>query len=244
MRNLEVCLSPELIKHYGIDKKVVVVVDILRATSCMVTAFGHGVKSIIPVASLEECEKYRRKGYIAAAERDGKVAKGFDIGNSPYSYMDESIKGKTVALTTTNGTLAIQRSEPAEEVLIGSFLNRSVIANYLINHTTSDVLILCAGWKGKMNLEDSIFAGALVEDLKKYFYFNNDSAFVSQMLYNSAKADLFKFITGNSSHYKRLKNLNLDKDIQFCLQNDVYSLIPVMKDGALINKNLESVRIS
>lgn len=243
MRNLEVCLSPELIKHYGVENKIVVVVDILRATSCMVTAFAHGVKSIIPVASLEECEQYRIKGCIAAAERDGKIAKGFDIGNSPYSFMDKSLKGKTVALTTTNGTMAIQRAEAADEVVIGSFLNRSILANYLMNQT-ADVLILCAGWKGKMNLEDSIFAGALVEDLKNHFYFENDSAFAAQILYSSSKKDLFKFITTNSSHYKRLKNLNLDKDIRFCMQSDLYPVIPVMKEGALVKMKTESVKVS
>ena len=242
MRNLEVCLSPESIKLYGTENKIVVVVDILRATSCMVTALAHGVKSIVPVSSLEECEQYRAKGYIAAAERDGKIAKGFDIGNSPFSYMDKNLKGKTVALTTTNGTLAIQRASAADEVIIGSFLNRSVIVNYLINHT-SDVLILCAGWKGRMNLEDTIFAGALVEDLKNHFYFENDSAFAAQTLYSCSKNDLFGFITGNSSHYKRLKSLNLDKDIRFCLQSDLYSIIPMMKDGALVKMKSESVKI-
>lgn len=242
MRNLEVCLSPELIKQYGVENKIVVVVDILRATSCMVTAFAHGVKSIIPVGSLEECEQYRNKGCIAAAERDGKIAKGFDIGNSPFSFMEKTMKGKTIALTTTNGTIAIQRCESAAEVIIGSFLNRTIIGNYLINQT-NDVLILCAGWKGKMNLEDTIFAGALVEDLKNHFYFENDSAFAAQTLYGCSKKDLFKFVTGNSSHYKRLKNLNLDKDIRFCLQNDIYPVIPIMKEGALMKMKMESIKI-
>ena len=123
MRNLEVCLSSELIKNYGADNKIVIIVDILRATSCMVTAFAHGVKSIIPVATLEECEQYKQKGYIAAAERNGRIVEGFDIGNSPFSYMDKAYRNKTIALTTTNGTMAMQRLDAAEEVIIGAFLN-------------------------------------------------------------------------------------------------------------------------
>lgn len=242
MRNLEVCLSPELIKNYGVDNKTVVVVDILRATSCMVTAFAYGVKSIIPVATLEECEQYRGKGCIAAAERNGRVVEGFDIGNSPFSYMDPGFRNKTIALTTTNGTLAIQRVNSAAEVLIGSFLNKSAIADYL-KTVTNDILILCAGWKGKMNLEDTIFAGALVEELKGSFYYENDSAFASQTLYNCSKNDLFHFITANSSHYKRLKSLNLDKDIRFCVQNDLYNIIPRLKEGVLIAGNMEAVKI-
>ena len=235
-------MSPELIKNYGEDNKIVVVVDILRATSCMVTAFEHGVKTIIPVSSLEECEVYKQKGYITAAERNGKIVEGFDMGNSPFSYMNPSFKGKAIVVTTTNGTSAIQRLDKAKEVIIGSFLNKSAIAKYLIKKK-EDVLILCAGWKGKMNLEDTIFAGALVEELKDHFYFENDSAFAAQTLYHCSCNDLFHFITVNSSHYKRLKGLHLDEDIKFCLQQDIYNVIPVLKDGVLVNTKKETVKV-
>ena len=232
MKNIEVCLSPALLDLYGVENKVVVVVDILRATSCMTTGLAHGLKSIIPVAGLEECRDLRAKGFIAAAERDGKMADGFDLGNSPFSYMDKSLVGKSVAMTTTNGTQAISKSLKAEEIIIGSFLNKTAVSNYLLSQP-NDVLVLCAGWKGQINLEDTLFAGALVEMLYKDFSSENDSAITAHTLYKAAKGNLSKFLA-NSSHVLRLKRLNIIKDIDFCLQSDVYNVIPVLKKGELV----------
>jgi len=232
MKKIEVCFTPSLIDLYNVEKKVVVVVDILRATSCMTTAMANGVKSIIPVATIEECFSLRKKGFLAAAERDGKMADGFDLGNSPFSYMDKSLKGKTIAVTTTNGTLAITKSKKAAQVIVGSFLNQSVVANYLINQP-NDVIILCAGWKGKMNIEDTLFAGALVDAVKDEFTFEEDATLIAQSLYNVAKDDIAGFVA-KSSHVKRLNKLNIHKDIEFCLQPDIYPVIPMLKDDVLV----------
>ncbi|HXA02089.1 MAG TPA: 2-phosphosulfolactate phosphatase [Cytophagaceae bacterium] len=236
MKNIEVCLSPALLDLYGVENKVVVVVDILRATSCMTTGLAHGLKSIIPVASLDECSNLRAKGFIAAAERDGKMADGFDLGNSPFSYMDKSLVGKSVAMTTTNGTQAISKSLKAEEIIIGSFLNKTSVINYLLAQS-SDVLVLCAGWKGQINLEDTLFAGALVEGVGKEFASENDSAMTAYTLYQAAKGDLSKFLS-NSSHVRRLRKLNIIKDIDFCLQSDVYHVIPILKGGELVKMEM------
>ncbi|HVD97462.1 MAG TPA: 2-phosphosulfolactate phosphatase [Cytophagaceae bacterium] len=232
MKNVEVCLTPDLVKTYGVENKIVVVVDILRATSVMTTALAHGIQSITPVASVEECQCLKDSGYLAAAERDGKTVDGFDFGNSPFTYMDKSLAGKKLAVTTTNGTLAITRSVEAEEVVVGSFLNISSVANYLINQP-HDVMILCAGWKGRVNLEDTLFAGALIELLGNAFDSENDSAIAAVALYRMAKDDMMGFLK-NSSHAKRLKGLSIIKDIDFCLQRDVYDIIPVLKDGELV----------
>ncbi len=231
MKNVEVCLTPDLVKTYGVENKIVVVVDILRATSVMTTALAHGIKSITPVATVEECRALKEAGYLAAAERDGKTVDGFDFGNSPFTYMEKSFAGKKLAVTTTNGTLAITRSINAEEVVIGSFLNISSVANYLMAQQ-HDVMILCAGWKGMVNLEDTIFAGALVE-LLTTFDSENDSAIAAVALYRMAKDDMMGFLK-NSSHAKRLKGLSIIKDIDFCLQRDVYNIIPVLKNGELV----------
>ncbi len=232
MKNVEVCLTPDLVKTYGVENKIVVVVDILRATSVMTTALAHGIKSITPVATVEECRMLKEKGYLAAAERDGKTVEGFDFGNSPFTYMEPALAGKKLALTTTNGTLAITRSVSAEEVVIGSFLNITSVANYLISQQ-QDVLILCAGWKGRVNLEDTIFAGALVELLSNDFDSENDSAIAAVALFRMAQDDMMGFLK-NSSHAKRLKGLSIIKDIDFCLQRDTYNIIPVLKDGELV----------
>lgn len=233
MRNIEVCLSPKLICEYGAKGKIVVVIDILRATSCMVTAFAHGAKSIFPVETIEECKSLQCLGHLAAAERDGSIVEGFEIGNSPFSYLQPNIQGQSIVVTTTNGTVAIKLSAEADEILIGSFLNKTAVAQYILAQD-KDVLLVCAGWKYKMNLEDTIFAGALVALLKGEFESANDSTTAATILYETAKQDLFAFVTGNSSHYKRLKSLTLDKDIAFCLQQDIYTVIPVMQGAEMI----------
>lgn len=235
-RTVDVCFSPDLLHLYDLKDKTVVVVDILRATSCMTTAIAHGVKSITPVASLEECGLLKKKGLLAAAERDGQIAEGFDLGNSPFSYMNENIVGKDLAVTTTNGTLAITKSKDAIKVLIGSFLNISVLADFLLNEP-HNVLILCAGWKGKFNLEDTIFAGALAKRLCAEFKEACDAPLAAITLYDAAKSDMLTFLA-NSSHVKRLQKLEIHDDIAFCLQEDIYPVIPILKKGKLVKLKL------
>ena len=232
MRKIDVCPTPELLHLYSLTGKIVVVVDIFRATSCMTTAFAHGVAKIIPVAQLEECRALQRQGLIAAAERDARKADGFDLDNSPFSYMNPELIGQTIAVTTTNGTLAITKSVEADQVLIGSFLNKKTIVDYL-QSMPNDVLIVCAGWKGKVNLEDVLFAGAIVCILKNEFSVEDDSALSAFMIYEAGKFNMIKFIA-NSSHVRRLHGLGLTKDIEFCLREDVYDVLPLLDNGALI----------
>lgn len=232
MKKIDVCLSPELIHLYSVTDRVVVVVDILRATSCMTTAFAHGIKSITPFANLEDCLLMKGKGYITAGERNGEKVTGFDLGNSPFEYMNEQLKGKRIAFTTTNGTQAIAKSRQAREVIIGSFLNLASVTEYL-KSTQHDVLIICAGWKGKVNLEDTLFAGALVENLNDHIEPDCDAPLAAQHLYNQAKSDLVEFLK-NSSHVKRLNRLNIHKDIEFCMTESLYSVVPKLIDDELI----------
>lgn len=231
MKTIDVCVSPDLMHLYSVAGKSVVVVDILRATSSMTTAFAHGVESIYPVAKLEDCRAMRAKGYLIAGERDGEKVADFDLGNSPFEYMENELKGKQIALTTTNGTQAIAKSIGADEIIIGAFLNLSAVAAHLIK-SNNDILIVCAGWKGKVNLEDTVFAGALVEKLKDKFSLACDAPLMAQQLYNCAKHDLIKFL-GESSHVRRLNKLNIHDDMTFCLTFDKYAVVPVLRDGSL-----------
>lgn len=232
MKTIDVCLSPDLMHLYTVHDRTVVVVDILRATSCMTTAFAHDIESITPFAKLEDCLSMKPKGYFTAGERDGKKVDGFDLGNSPFEYMDPALKGKKIAFTTTNGTQAIAKSEGAREIIIGSFLNLSAVADYLL-HGENSVLVVCAGWKGKVNLEDTLFAGALVELLKEHIEPDCDAPLAAQHLYNQAKSNMVYFLK-NSSHVKRLAKLNIHKDIEFCLTPDQYPLVPKLRDKVLV----------
>lgn len=233
MKTIDVCLSPDLMHLYDVNDKTIVVVDILRATSCMTTALAHGIKSITPFAKLEECLAMKEKKYYTAGERDGQKVEGFDLGNSPFEYMAKKLKGKKIAFTTTNGTQAIAKSLGASEIVIGSFLNLTAVSTHLTKGS-NDVLIVCAGWKGKVNLEDTLFAGAVVEKVKEDFEPACDAPLMAQHLFNQARLDLAGFLK-NSSHVKRLAKLNIYKDIGFCLNTDQYTVVPVLRDGVLVS---------
>jgi 2-phosphosulfolactate phosphatase len=233
MKTIDVCLTPELLHLHNLDNLIVVVADIFRATSCMVTGLAHGIESITPVATIEECSDLQKKGYIAAAERNAQKVEGFELDNSPFSYMNKSLKGQSIAMTTTNGTLSIAKAKSkAVKVLVGAFLNLESVANYLKSQQY-DVLVLCAGWKGRTNLEDTLYAGALVEALKNEYIIAEDSAMMAQSLYLQAQHDLLGFVA-NSSHVRRLQRLGIQKDISFCLQKNQYNIVPVLRGTKLV----------
>lgn len=233
-RKIEVSFTPQLYPVYKNPDSIVVVIDVFRATSAMCTAFEHGVEKIIPVETIEEARDYQEKGYLVGAERLGQPVKGFDFGNSPYSYMGENIVGKTIVLSTTNGTRAIQIAKDAHQVVIGSFVNLTALCEYLIKQER-DVLLQCAGWQNRYNLEDALLAGAVAEVLSEDPAFTGlgDSALASKYLYQVARDNPYTFLS-NSSHRRRLANLNLKKDIKYCLTPDQTSIVPVLKGDALV----------
>lgn len=232
--NIEVCYTPQAYSLFHKDEAIVVVIDVFRATSAIVTAFYNGVNKMIPVATVEEAKEYQKNGFMAAAERNGEMIEGFELGNSPFGYMNNKVKGKTIAISTTNGTQAIEASRKASKILIGSFLNLEVLCEYL-SAQKKDVILLCAGWKNKFNLEDTLFAGAVVEKLTNdsNYEITCDSAIASKHLYSIAKSDLFEFL-GNSSHRNRLAKLDLERDIKYCLTPNQCPVIPVMEGKYLV----------
>ena len=231
MKTLDVCLSPELISLYDLKGKITVVVDILRATSCITTGIAHGIEAIMPFASLDDCWAMRAQGYYIAGERGGEKVSDFDIGNSPFSYMEGYLKGEKVAVTTTNGTQVIELSADSDQIVIGSFLNITAVANYL-KERSNDVVIFCAGWKGRVNLEDTLFAGALASMIEKDYTSSDDAVLVAKSLYKENKLNMLGLIL-KSSHAQRLKKFNVNHDIEFCLTKDEYDVVPVMKDGRI-----------
>jgi 2-phosphosulfolactate phosphatase len=232
-RTIEVCLTPALLNLYDIEQSIVVVIDILRATSSITYGIDNGAEAIIPVANVEDCLNYDGKGYLLAAERNGEVVEGYDFGNSPFSYTKEKVAGKTIVLTTTNGTKAMYMAqERAHQVVVGSFLNLTALCNWL-KVQDKDVLLLCAGWKDKFNLEDTLFAGAVVNVLRKDFVHFDDSCVAAEDMYLLAKDDLRNYLR-KSSHSHRLEQLNIEEDVQFCLKLDLCTTIPVLQEERLV----------
>jgi 2-phosphosulfolactate phosphatase len=232
--NIEVCYTPQAYPLFHKENAIVVVIDVFRATSAIVTAFYNGVNKMIPVATVEEAREYQKNGFMAAAERDGEIIEGFDLGNSPFGYMNNKIKGKIIAISTTNGTQAIEVSRKASKIIIGSFLNLDAVCDYLIAEQ-KDVILVCAGWKNKFNLEDTLFAGAVVDRLTSdaSIKYDCDSAIGSKHLYNLAKDDLFSFLS-TSSHRNRLAKLDLERDIKYCLTLNQCAVIPYMEGKYLV----------
>jgi 2-phosphosulfolactate phosphatase len=232
--SLDVCLSPALIPLYKVEDYIVVVIDIFRATSSICYGIENGAEAIIPVSEVEECAAYREKGlnYLIAAERDGKVVDGFDFGNSPFSYTAEKVFGKTVVLTTTNGTHALHLSRSAKKIVIGSFLNLTALCNWLKTQQ-ENILLVCAGWKNNFNLEDTLFAGAVIEQLKGSSFILDDPAIAANDLFQIGKSDIGQYLS-KTSHGERLKKLGIEKDIEFCLQIDLTTAIPVLEGEKLV----------
>ena len=234
--SLYTSLSPALLHLYDLNNTVVVIIDVLRATSTIATALYNGARCVIPVDSVARCiELGKNIDSITAGERDGQIAEGLQYGNSPFEYPESFIKGKTLVLTTTNGTkllhMALERG--AGEVITGSFPNLSSVCDYLVA-SKQNVILGCAAWKDKVNLEDTIFAGAVINRVQEHFSINCDSSKMASTLYDAAKDDLYDFMQKkNASHYQRLAGFGLEKDIRYCLTPDVANVLPFYGDGKL-----------
>lgn len=231
---VEVCFSPHSFPLYPHTESIVVVIDVLRATSSICAALHYGVERILPVASVHEARNYQAKGFLCAAERQAQKVEGFDLGNSPSEYQNPNLKGKIVVFTTTNGTQAIRAARESYRIVIGSFANLTVLCDWLSNQH-KDIILLCAGWKDFFNLEDTLCAGAIAQKLEKtnLFEAHHDSTFAAKTLYDLAKNDIIGFME-NSSHFKRLEKLNLSEDVKYCLTLDLAPVVPILEGNYLI----------
>jgi len=233
-RNLETCFSPANYEPEIHSGSIVVIIDILRATSSICTAFEHGAVSIIPVAGVEEARAYKKRGFLVAAERDGIILDFADLGNSPFNFTRENIEGKTIVYSTTNGTGIIRMASSASCIVIGSFLNITSLCEWLFTRD-ENVLLFCAGWKKRFNLEDTICAGAIAERLLNSSLYSTicDSTIAAVDLWSVAKKDLRGYIE-KAAHSSRLKKNGLDDCIDFCLTADYTRKIPVIKNHILV----------
>lgn len=234
-------LSPALLNLYDVSSSIVVIIDVLRATSTIATALHNGAKAIIPVDSVTECIRLGKQiEGITAGERDGLIAEGLSYGNSPFEYPAEFIGGKTLVLTTTNGTklLHMALDKGAKEIVTGSFPNLSAVCDYLVA-MKMPVILGCAAWKDRVNIEDTLFAGAVISRIKDHFHINCDSSQMAETMYNDAKEDLYEFMKSkNASHYHRLSRYGLEKDIRYCLSADVANILCLYKEGKLIKQSI------
>jgi 2-phosphosulfolactate phosphatase len=232
---IETCFTPALFPYIITKEKyIVVIIDILRATTAICTAFKNGATEMVPVAKIEDTGKYRPLGYMIAGERDGIVIEGADFGNSPFNFTEENVKGKKIVITTTNGTQTVEVAKSCNTIILGAFSNISVLADWLISQK-KNVVLLCSGWKNKFNLEDSIMAGDLALRLMQNGFVSNcDSTAAAIDLWNIAKVDVLAYIE-KAAHRHRLKRLGLDDVLEYCFTPDTAEVIPVLQNNAFFN---------
>lgn len=237
-KSVEVCFSPVEFPAFKNTEAIVVVVDILRATSAICTAFEHGANKIIPVATLDEAQVMKSKGYMVAAERDGLVQDFADFGNSPFNFHPDRVRDREIVYSTTNGTQAIHLGQDCHKVVIGAYLNHSAMVEWLIRQNR-DVVVLCAAWKTRFSLEDSLYAGALSKALIDSGRFRTicDSAKASMDLYSLAETDLLGYID-KVAQRTRLRKNKLDDVIPFCHQMDYTRKIPFLEKDYLLAMEL------
>ena len=235
-QNFEVCFSPALFDYQKNLEALIVVVDIFRATSSICNAFANGVDKIIPVETRNIAHQMKLKGYTVAAERDGFKLDFADFGNSPFNFSRENVEGKTIVYSTTNGTRTIHQAAECHQVVIASFLNNKAVADFLIA-SNRPVIILCAGWKNRFNIEDTVYAGCLSELLinSNLFTTNCDSAFTAIDMWRNWKTDI-RGLIDNCAQRHRLQEKGLDDCIDICLKPDITSIVPKFDCEAIDSK--------
>ncbi len=234
---LHTVLSPRLLDLYDISNSVVVIIDVFRATSTIATALFNGAARVIPVDSVDLCIQLGKStGGITAGERDGKVIEGLAYGNSPAEYPRSFVEGKTLVLTTTNGTKLLHKAlhNGATEVVTGSFPNLSAVCDHLLSQNKS-VFLGCSAWKDRFNIEDALFAGAVIEQVKEHFTIHCDSSLMAEEMYRLHKNNMHRFIR-QTTHWHRLASYGLEKDLEYCVTEDVANVLPVYHNGDLVVK--------
>jgi 2-phosphosulfolactate phosphatase len=232
--SLEVCLSPALLHLFNTKDTVTVIIDVFRATSTIAAALHNGAVKVIPVAQVEQCIALGKRipDSITAGERDGKVADGLEYGNSPSEYPASFIEGKTLILTTTNGTRLLHMVKDAAEIITGSFPNLDAVCDFIVKEGRN-VLLACASWKDRFNLEDALFAGAVAAKVKDHFTINCDSAMACMSLNKDADGQYFEYLK-RGAHYKRLSGYGLESDMVYCCTANIHPVVPILKASELI----------
>lgn len=223
---IDICFSPALFPYYSQPDDVVVVTDIFRATTTMCMAFKNGASAIIPVATTEEAQQYKKEGFLIGAERNTKRCSFADFGNSPFEYTEEKVRGKEIVFTTTNGTRALHAAKDCRELLIGAFSNIDAVVDRSIQ-LDGRIVILCAGWNNKVNSEDLLFAGAFAQKIcdKTDTQLDSDAVRIALDLWAVAKENPLAYLQ-KSDHYQRLVNNGVEKDAAYCLEQNRVALVP------------------
>ena len=211
--------------------KICVVIDVLRATSVMITALHNGAEKIFPFKDIktiqERCENL--KNIIKCGERNALKIDGFDLGNSPLEFTKEKVFGKDIYMSTTNGTKAVENSLSAEKIIICSFLNIKSVSEKLLEYK-KDVVIVCAGTNGKFSLDDTLCAGLIIKEIQKHTEIQMNDVLLAAVRISESHENIKDILKG-STHYERLLSLGFEKDMEHIFSLNKYSIVPEYKNG-------------
>jgi len=239
--SLDVFLSAYSFEEEDVRDKTVVIIDVLRASSTMITALQNGAKGVIPVGDMNDASKISHnldaKSFLLSGEKDGIKIQGYDLGNSPLEHSRDIVTGKTIILNTTNGTKAIKRAGLADTIFIGSFLNLKFLVEHL-NQLEGEIVLVCAGWKGRLSLEDLLCAGNIIYELTsgQLPQHARDGAKVAFGLYEKFGNDIEGSIK-SSNYANRLKDIISEDDLSFCCQHSIMQVLPVLNEGIITDLN-------
>lgn len=224
-------IRPDLVQN-----RTVVVIDVLRASSVMITALANGARGFVPVRTIEEAHKiataYSPDEILLAGERDTKLIDGFHLGNSPLDYTPEKIKNKVIILTTSNGTKALNQLDGAKKVLIGGFLNRGAVVQRLLGQ--EEVVFVCSGTNNNFSMDDAMCAAALTDHMMKYKSLHlSDMARTLHKAYQSESGNL-KRLLNDCYHLNLLISNGFESDVDYCLQENILSNVPEMDANKMI----------
>lgn len=232
-KRIDIIPSPALFNDYPYQGAHLIMVDAIRASASIATALHYGASYIRPLASVEEARSYKQQGYLIAAERDSLIVPGFDLGNSPYEYMQDHIRGSKIAMTTTNGTHALKTAHGYASLVVGGFINYQAILNYCLS-VNGPIMVLCSGWKNKLNAEDVLFGGKLMTDLLQQGHYQpaSDMVPMAMELFQNGKNNIYDYVLHLSPRLKG-KEADLGRDMQYCLQDQYINQVPVFKEDRI-----------
>lgn len=228
---VDIIFTADEVSQEKTEGKICVVIDVLRATSVMITALHNGAEKIFPFKDIktiqERCENL--KNIIKCGERNALKIDGFDLGNSPLEFTKEKVFGKDIYMSTTNGTKAVENSLSAEKIIICSFLNIKSVSEKLLEYK-KDVVIVCAGTNGKFSLDDTLCAGLIIKEMQKHTEIQMNDVLLAAVRISESHENIKDILKG-TTHYERLLSLGFEKDMEHIFSLNKYSIVPEYKNG-------------
>ena len=235
---VEVFLTSSVVTEDDVKGRTVVVIDVLRASSTIATALSNGARAVVPVPDMAEAGKLASNldpsSYLLGGERGGEKIEGYHLGNSPLEYSQKTVGERTIVFNTTNGTVAIAAARQAEHLVIGSLLNAARVVEFILQ-ADLDLTIICAGWRNRVALEDTLCAGLILSKLwnGKEPGLMSDTSHIAFTQYQNDKTDVQKALR-RCNHAQWLSSQGHEDDVEYCLQVDKLPVLPYFDDSRLV----------